>query len=161
GRQGRAEIAVGWALDGRGDRRDDRRHQPGDVLQRRQAHPRNARQQHDRRGREGPGAGHGRARRISRDRAEEAARPRRLLCLAARPDLKTMAGEVHLYGTRHHGPGSARRLVEALDALKPLAVLIEGPADASELLPMLAEPDMVTPVALLTYAEDNPANASF
>src|SRR5215470_9085138 len=72
-----------------------------------------------------------------------------------------MTGEVFLYGIRHHGPGSARRLVEALDALKPLAVLIEGPADASELLPMLAEPDMVTPVALLTYAEDNPANASF
>ncbi|MBC9880174.1 hypothetical protein G8O24_22860 [Bradyrhizobium sp. INPA01-394B] len=72
-----------------------------------------------------------------------------------------MAGEVHLFGIRHHGPGSARRLVEALDALRPVAVLIEGPADASDLLPMLADPDMVTPVALLTYAEDNPANASF
>ncbi|MBR0780448.1 DUF5682 family protein [Bradyrhizobium iriomotense] len=72
-----------------------------------------------------------------------------------------MAGEVFLFGIRHHGPGSARRLVEALDALKPVAVLIEGPADASDLLPMLADPDMVTPVALLTYAEDNPANASF
>ncbi|PDT85123.1 hypothetical protein CO669_31690 [Bradyrhizobium sp. Y36] len=72
-----------------------------------------------------------------------------------------MAAQVSLFGIRHHGPGSARRLVEALDALKPAAVLIEGPADASELLPMLADPDMVTPVALLTYAEDNPANASF
>src|SRR5215471_7543943 len=72
-----------------------------------------------------------------------------------------MAGEVHLFGIRHHGPGSARRLVEALDALKPVAVLIEGPADASNLLPMLADPDMVTPVALLTYAEDDPARASF
>ncbi|MDA9501380.1 DUF5682 family protein [Bradyrhizobium sp. CCBAU 11357] len=72
-----------------------------------------------------------------------------------------MAGQVSLFGIRHHGPGSARRLVDALDALKPVAVLIEGPADASELLPMLADPDLVTPVALLTYAEDNPANASF
>ncbi|WFU21723.1 DUF5682 family protein [Bradyrhizobium sp. CB1717] len=72
-----------------------------------------------------------------------------------------MAGQVSLFGIRHHGPGSARRLVEALDALNPVAVLIEGPADASDLLPMLADPDMVTPVALLTYAEDNPANASF
>jgi hypothetical protein len=72
-----------------------------------------------------------------------------------------MAGDIHLFGIRHHGPGSARRLVEALDALKPVAVLIEGPADASDLLRMLADPDMVTPVALLTYAEDNPANASF
>ncbi|WP_210352123.1 DUF5682 family protein [Bradyrhizobium rifense] len=51
--------------------------------------------------------------------------------------------------------------MEALNALKPVAVLIEGPADASDLLPMLADPGMVTPVALLTYAEDNPANASF
>ena len=72
-----------------------------------------------------------------------------------------MAGDIHLFGIRHHGPGSARRLVEALDALRPITVLIEGPADASDLLPMLADPDMVTPVALLTYAEDNPATASF
>jgi hypothetical protein len=72
-----------------------------------------------------------------------------------------MAGQIFLFGIRHHGPGSARRLVEALDALRPSAVLIEGPADASNLLAMLADPGMVTPVALLTYAEDDPARASF
>lgn len=72
-----------------------------------------------------------------------------------------MAGDVSIFGIRHHGPGSARRLVEALDALAPATVLIEGPADASALLPMLADPGMATPVALLTYAEDDPANASF
>ena len=72
-----------------------------------------------------------------------------------------MTGQVFLFGIRHHGPGSARRLVQALDDLKPAAVLIEGPSEASELLPMLADPEMATPVALLIYAEDNPANASF
>jgi hypothetical protein len=72
-----------------------------------------------------------------------------------------MAAAVSLFGIRHHGPGSARRLVEALDALRPATVLIEGPADASHLLPMLADPTMATPVALLTYAEDDPADASF
>jgi uncharacterized protein DUF5682 len=72
-----------------------------------------------------------------------------------------MAGEVFLFGIRHHGPGSARRLVEALDELRPAAVLIEGPADLSHLLPMLADPDMATPVALLAYAEKDPGNASF
>ncbi|PZN92752.1 MAG: hypothetical protein DCF31_15050 [Alphaproteobacteria bacterium] len=72
-----------------------------------------------------------------------------------------MAAPVSLFGIRHHGPGSARRLVEALDALAPTVVLIEGPADATDLLPLLADPDMVPPVALLTYAEDNPADASF
>ncbi|MBY0285318.1 MAG: hypothetical protein K2W81_15315 [Sphingomonas sp.] len=72
-----------------------------------------------------------------------------------------MAADVSYFGIRHHGPGSARRLVEALDALQPRCVLIEGPVDASDLLPMLAAPDMVLPVALLTYAEDAPATASF
>ena len=72
-----------------------------------------------------------------------------------------MAGGVSLFGIRHHGPGSARRLVEALDELSPATVLIEGPADLSPLLPMLADPAMKTPVALLAYAEDNPADASF
>ncbi|QSR20410.1 DUF5682 family protein [Novosphingobium sp. KA1] len=72
-----------------------------------------------------------------------------------------MSAPVSLFGIRHHGPGSARRLVEALDALQPVAVLIEGPADASHLLPLLADPAMETPVALLTWAEENPANASF
>src|SRR5581483_9338689 len=72
-----------------------------------------------------------------------------------------MAGAVSLFGIRHHGPGSARRLLEALDALRPVAVLIEGPSDASDLLPMLADPEMTTPVALLAYAEEDPAQASF
>ena len=72
-----------------------------------------------------------------------------------------MPGAVSLFGIRHHGPGSARRLVEALDALAPAVVLIEGPTDASDLLPMLADPEMMLPIALLTYAEDDPADASF
>lgn len=68
---------------------------------------------------------------------------------------------VSLFGVRHHGPGSARRLVEALNTLKPAIVLIEGPCDATPLLPLLADPAMVTPVALLTYAEDDASRASF
>ncbi|MEO7688668.1 MAG: DUF5682 family protein [Sphingomonas sp.] len=72
-----------------------------------------------------------------------------------------MPGEVSLFGIRHHGPGSARRLVAALDELAPAVVLIEGPSDASALLPMLADPEMLLPVALLTYAEDDPAHATF
>jgi Family of unknown function (DUF5682) len=72
-----------------------------------------------------------------------------------------MAVSVSYFGIRHHGPGSAQRLVEALDALAPSVVLIEGPSDASSLLPMLADPAMILPVALVTYAEDDPARASF
>lgn len=72
-----------------------------------------------------------------------------------------MAAPVSVFGVRHHGPGSARRLVEALDALRPVAVLVEGPSDATPLLPLLASPAMVTPVALLAYAEDDPSRATF
>ena len=72
-----------------------------------------------------------------------------------------MSAQVSYFGIRHHGPGSARRLVEVLDALAPSVVLIEGPTDASSLLPMLADPAMVLPVALVTYAEDDPSRASF
>ena len=35
-------------------------------------------------------------------------------------------GRVEVFGIRHHGPGSARSLVAALQAYQPDAVLIEG-----------------------------------
>jgi hypothetical protein len=46
-----------------------------------------------------------------------------------------------------------------LDALSPTVVLIEGPADASGLLPALAQ--ATPPVALLCYPRGDPAKASF
>lgn len=64
-------------------------------------------------------------------------------------------------GIRHHGPGSAKSLVEALDEIRPVAVLVEGPSDASDVLPMLADSAMQLPVALLCYPEDDPAQTSF
>lgn len=72
-----------------------------------------------------------------------------------------MASEINYFGIRHHGPGSARRLLEALEETRPAVVLIEGPADASDLLPMLADATMRPPVALLMYAADDPSRASF
>jgi len=69
--------------------------------------------------------------------------------------------DVSYFGIRHHGPGSAASLVQALQELKPAAVLIEGPADASALLSFLARPEMQPPVALLCYPEDDPAATSF
>jgi Family of unknown function (DUF5682) len=72
-----------------------------------------------------------------------------------------MPSNVEYFGIRHHGPGSARRLVESLEALKPTEVLIEGPADLSELIPMLADKDMVPPVALLAYPAGEPERSVF
>src|SRR3954471_21928205 len=66
-----------------------------------------------------------------------------------------------VFGIRHHGPGSARSLERALDALAPDTVLIEGPPEADALLELAAEPDMEPPVALLTYVPDEPARAAY
>ena len=72
-----------------------------------------------------------------------------------------MPGNVEFFGIRHHGPGSARRLLESLDEVRPVEVLIEGPADLSELIPMLADLEMVPPVALLAYPQGEPERAVF
>ena len=68
---------------------------------------------------------------------------------------------VHLFGIRHHGPGSARSLLAALQNLSPDIVLIEGPPDAENVLPLLAEAGMEPPLALLIYALDDPKKAVY
>ncbi|MEP0505218.1 MAG: DUF5682 family protein [Paracoccaceae bacterium] len=72
-----------------------------------------------------------------------------------------MPASVEYFGIRHHGPGSARRLIEALEVLQPAEVLIEGPADLSDQLPLLGSDQMVPPVALLAYPKETPEFASF
>jgi Family of unknown function (DUF5682) len=66
-----------------------------------------------------------------------------------------------ILGIRHHGPGSARSVLAELGRLRPDAVLIEGPADATALIPLAADPAMRPPVALLVYAPDEPRVATF
>jgi hypothetical protein len=72
-----------------------------------------------------------------------------------------MTANLHILGIRHHGPGSARMVVRALEALKPDAVLIEGPPDAADVLPLAADPAMVPPVALLVYDPEQPHDSSY
>lgn len=72
-----------------------------------------------------------------------------------------MTNSVHIYGIRHHGPGSARSLREALAELRPDCILVEGPPDAEGVLPLLAHPEMRPPVALLIYLPDQPRRAVF
>lgn len=61
----------------------------------------------------------------------------------------------HVFGIRHHGPGSARSLLQALTQLQPDLVLMEGPPEAEAVLPLLIDPQMRPPVALLIYAPDD------
>ncbi|MGB3916644.1 MAG: DUF5682 family protein, partial [Thiothrix litoralis] len=67
----------------------------------------------------------------------------------------------HVFGIRHHGPGSARSLVQALSALQPDCILIEGPPEADSILPLAAHEQMQPPVALLLYAPDEPQRAVY
>ncbi len=67
----------------------------------------------------------------------------------------------HILGIRHHGPGSARGVVEALETIRPQAVLVEGPPDADGLLALAAHAEMRPPVALLIYQPDEPKRAAF
>src|SRR5688500_20003275 len=68
---------------------------------------------------------------------------------------------IHLFGIRHHGPGSARSVRRSLESLKPDCILVEGPPDAAEVLPLLAHKGMKPPVALLVYAADEPGRAVY
>jgi hypothetical protein len=71
------------------------------------------------------------------------------------------ADRLYLLGVRHHGPGSARGVLAALDAADPAVVLIEGPPDADDIIGFASSAAMVPPVAILVHAQDDPANSSF
>ncbi len=73
----------------------------------------------------------------------------------------SVSGSVRLFGIRHHGPGSARSLVAALNEWQPQAVLVEGPSGSESLIPFLLDPAVETPVAMLEYALETPRLASY
>jgi Family of unknown function (DUF5682) len=75
--------------------------------------------------------------------------------------MTTTATRLHLFGIRHHGPGSALSLVAALDAADPAVVLIEGPPDADEVIRFAGLGTMHPPVALLVHAETDASLANF
>jgi hypothetical protein len=72
-----------------------------------------------------------------------------------------MDSALHFFGIRHHGPGCARSLLQALEQLQPDCLLIEGPPEGEALLPMLQHADLQPPVAMLVYVQDSPAHAAF
>lgn len=67
----------------------------------------------------------------------------------------------HLFGIRHHGPGCARSLLHALEALQPDCLLVEGPPEGEAMLALLDDAALQPPVALLVYDPDDPQQAIF
>lgn len=66
-----------------------------------------------------------------------------------------------MLGIRHHGPGSARSVGQALDELEPDLVLIEGAPELDPVVDLLADPETEPPIAGLVYALDQPRRAAF
>nr|WP_201761723.1 DUF5682 family protein [Nonomuraea sp. K271] len=62
-------------------------------------------------------------------------------------------------GVRHHGPGSARAVRDALERLRPGVILIEGPPEADRIVSLA--PGMEPPVALLAHVPGQPSRAAF
>ena len=75
--------------------------------------------------------------------------------------MATSADSIHFFGIRHHGPGCARSLLQALEQLQPDCLLVEGPPEGEALLPMLQSADLRPPVAMLVYMQDVPSQAAF
>ncbi|MGW6565958.1 DUF5682 family protein [Streptomyces sp. NPDC054975] len=76
------------------------------------------------------------------------------------PALSRPGGPL-LLGVRHHGPGSARAVLGALEVRRPAAVLVEGPPEADGILALAGDDGMRPPVALLGHAVDDPGRAAF
>ncbi len=62
---------------------------------------------------------------------------------------------IKIFGIRHHGPGSAKRLRKALKAFAPDCLLIEMPEEAAKALKEAKDPDLRPPVALLLFPTNN------
>lgn len=77
------------------------------------------------------------------------------------PASKMDETRLHVFGIRHHGPGSAHSLVAALKRTVPDCILLEGPPDADGLIGLVGQAEMVPPVAILVYAEDDPKRAVY
>src|SRR5690348_9241844 len=74
--------------------------------------------------------------------------------LAALPDL---TARVVYFPVRHHSPACAWHVDRLIRTLRPDAVLIEGPRDATSLIPLLTHRQTRMPVAIYTtYIEHGP-----
>ncbi len=68
---------------------------------------------------------------------------------------------LYILGVRHHGVGSARYVRDRLAELRPDLLLVEGPPELDEGLPLLASANLKPPVAMLAYNPDNPKQAVY
>ena len=70
--------------------------------------------------------------------------------------MDTAVANVHVVGIRHLSPGGARCIRAVLDRVNPTMVLIEGMADATNLIDDITAKSTKPPIAILAYTNDLP-----
>lgn len=65
-----------------------------------------------------------------------------------------------LFPVRHHSPRASAALLLYLDRVRPKAVLVEGPSDATELIDIIVDKDTAPPIAVLGYRTDGTPGSS-
>lgn len=66
-----------------------------------------------------------------------------------------------IFGVRHLSPGAAWHLKNFLEQVEPTAILVEGPSDATSLLPHLIHKKTKPPIALLAFTKKRPVRSLF
>jgi hypothetical protein len=64
-----------------------------------------------------------------------------------------------IFGVRHLSPAAGHHLHAVLDELRPTAVLVEGPADATDQIKHLVHKETRPPLALLAYTRERPVRS--
>ncbi len=67
-----------------------------------------------------------------------------------------MTNHYNIFGVRHLSPGASYHLIKYLKEKKPRCILIEGPSDATGMIPDIAGKDVEPPIALLAYTTELP-----
>lgn len=61
---------------------------------------------------------------------------------------------IHIFPVRHHSPAASAELAALIRKLRPRLILIEGPIDATHLIPLIASDESVPPLAVYSYLPD-------
>ncbi|MEO0341517.1 MAG: DUF5682 family protein [Bacteroidota bacterium] len=68
---------------------------------------------------------------------------------------------IQVFGIRHHGPGSTKRLLKALQGMQPDCLLVEAPYDGEKSFYKIDTEGLQPPVALLMYEPKDFQKASY
>lgn len=68
---------------------------------------------------------------------------------------------VKFFGIRHHGPGSANSLKNALSVWNPDCILVEAPDEMNSTFQFFSLSGVTLPIACLIYSKNNPSKASY